>query len=536
MFKYLLPLLFSSQVVFAAVASTTVWEFRDTATGGAMVNGGGFNPSNAGGNATDYSQQNGSQFNGSDLATSNGTTNPCTVTSASHNFVSTDVGNFIRIASGGTFTATWYEIVSVAANAATLDKACASGASTSAGVWREGGALVSGAADNTWSGVVSCGNMIWFKNGTYSPAAAMTIGACTSTTATTTAGYNSSRGDNPTGTSRPTISTAAVQFSAGNFNTLKNIIFTGTAASVVNSGQVSQLYNLKVTNTSTTAGRNAITSSVESFIANSEIVSYRGPAVSGTSGGVILIGNYIHDSDIGVTNSSTTAGIEIVNNIFDGMVTAAIQITAALVGPSLISGNTIYGFEDKVGIGLSLATATRSFRLINNIFYGLATGVSSVDAFTGGYFDAYNDYFNNTADVTNWTKGIGAVASNPAFKTVAEVTGTAGVISGSTLTDSLADFTNVVNNQDFVYIVSATGATAGKYLITSHTTTALTLNSAPGGSGTNAVYKVTTGHNFAIGLALKFKGFPGAFPATLTTSYVDVGAAQRHEYGRPVKH
>jgi hypothetical protein len=52
------------------------------------------------------------------------------VTSASHNFVSTDVGRVLRVDSGTGFTAGTYRIVSVASNAAVLDRAVGTTSST----------------------------------------------------------------------------------------------------------------------------------------------------------------------------------------------------------------------------------------------------------------------------------------------------------------------------------------------------------------------------------------------------------------------
>src|SRR4051812_13205674 len=103
---FLFTFLFGCHPAFAALPSTTVWEVRSTATA-ANVNGGGFNPSVAS-PGTDYSQQDASQFSGSDLASTVGTTNPCVVTSASHNFVSSDNGILIHINSGTNWTAGWY--------------------------------------------------------------------------------------------------------------------------------------------------------------------------------------------------------------------------------------------------------------------------------------------------------------------------------------------------------------------------------------------------------------------------------------------
>jgi hypothetical protein len=52
------------------------------------------------------------------------------VTSASHNFVASDVGRMLRVDSGTGFTAGTYRIVSVALNAATLDRAVGTAGST----------------------------------------------------------------------------------------------------------------------------------------------------------------------------------------------------------------------------------------------------------------------------------------------------------------------------------------------------------------------------------------------------------------------
>lgn len=116
--------------------ASTVWEIRPV--NGNDSNGGGFVPGLGG---TDFSQQNAAQFNFTDLVSANGTTNPCIVTSVSHNFAAADVGNIMHISAGTNWTTGWYEIVSAAANAATLDRACGSAAALTGGTWFEGGAL-----------------------------------------------------------------------------------------------------------------------------------------------------------------------------------------------------------------------------------------------------------------------------------------------------------------------------------------------------------------------------------------------------------
>src|SRR5471030_1199620 len=84
----------------------------------------------------DRSQANAAAFSGTD-----GTTDGAGVlSSASHNFVQADVGNFVNLQScTGTLTAGIYEVVSVAANAATLN--VSPGVSLSVCTWAEGGAI-----------------------------------------------------------------------------------------------------------------------------------------------------------------------------------------------------------------------------------------------------------------------------------------------------------------------------------------------------------------------------------------------------------
>src|ERR1051325_5937093 len=142
-----------------ALSAVTTWEVRtagsDTACSGGFVTGA---------SGTDYSQQDAAQFSGTNLASANGTTNPPQVTSATHNFVAADVGNIIQITAGTNWTAGFYQIVSCAANAATLDRACGTAASISGGTWCEGGAL---AAPGIASGAKAQGNDVWIKAGTY---------------------------------------------------------------------------------------------------------------------------------------------------------------------------------------------------------------------------------------------------------------------------------------------------------------------------------------------------------------------------------
>lgn len=508
-----------------AVSASTVWEVRSTGTAG-NVNGGGFV---TGASGTDYSQQDASQYSGTNLASANGTTNPSVITSATHNFVAADVGNIIRISAGTNWTTGWYQIVSVAANAATLDRAVGTAAGLSNGTFAVGGAisLNSATTDNAFFGAIAAGNTVWVKNGSLTIAQASTGAAGGASQPIMMKGYNSSRGDNPTGSSRPTLALGANTFTVGNNWDVYNCIFTGTAAGIFSSASNGKVINCKFTNNSTTAARNCLVLGTNGYAFNCEAICYRGAAIAFSTAAQV-INCYIHDSDTGILNSGTTNASTITGNIIESNVTYAIRMAGANTGSTWIAGNTLYGGENKTGTGLSMISGNTAIRFINNIIYGFATGVSHADSAQTICFDDYNDYFNNTADVSGWTKGSNDKALDPGFTSVAQKTGTTATTSGSVLTQSGADFSTVTDNRDFCYIVSGTGITAGQYLITSHTTTTLTLDIAPGTSAVaDKVFKVTTGRDFSIGSNLRGQGFPGAFQAALSTSYTDMGAVQR---------
>lgn len=89
-----------------ALATGTIWEMRDSATTG-NVNGGGFNINNAA-FITDFT------------ATS-ATGNAPVIATASYNFAASDVNAWIYVRSGTNWTPGYYQITSVAANAATVN-------------------------------------------------------------------------------------------------------------------------------------------------------------------------------------------------------------------------------------------------------------------------------------------------------------------------------------------------------------------------------------------------------------------------------
>lgn len=522
-----------------ALAAATVWEIRQQATP-ANVNSGGFNPSNTGnggGPGTDFSQQLTAQYTFTDLA-STSASSWLVITSASHSFVGADCGNLIHINTTGTgahFTTGFYEIVSVSAGAATLDRACGSGADASGGTYHVGGALsLQDTTDQATCNAMVPGNKVWPLGGAAHPTYTLTGTLNINTAAGTTLsqisweGYAVTRGDKPTGSTRPAINGAA--FLCGNNFNFTSMIFSSSAAgNQVTLGSRCWMYLCKISNTSTTANLVAVTPGNYDTFLNCEIVCMRGRGLS-YGNEINVVNCYFHDSDIGILNSngSNNYGSTYISNIFDSMVTAALDYTGADDTSDIVEGNTFFGgITNKTGIGVAMVTNNANKRFWNNIFYGFVTGISCADssqALQGtSMLSNWNDYFNNTTDVSNITKGVQDIAINPNFANVGQLTGAAGVVSGSSLT--VASSSGIVANQDFVYIISGTGATAGQYLITAVVGNVLTLNAAPGGSGTNIAYQITTGRNF-LAQGLGNKGSLGVFPGGLTTGYQNIGAAQ----------
>ena len=510
-----------------ALTASLVYECMNNATAG-NVNGGGFDSSYGG---TDYTQQTTAQLALTDLA-STLASGWLTLTSATGGFTAAMVGNIVHIASGTNFTAGWYLItVFTNTNTVTVDRACGATADASAGVGKVGGAMsLNSTLDDDFFEILLAGNKVWMKNnGTYTLAENISVTADGGAqNPIIIEGYITTRGDVPTGSNRPVMAGAGYTMFFGDYVEFYNLRFTTTITNGLQPGAYNKIVNCKATNTSTSAGRVGITPGGLDVLINTESISYRGNALGSGNVSFVCLGCYFHDSNNGISSQATSA-FNIINCLIESNVNAAINLSGALTN-SLIIGNTLYGSEAKTGTGIIIATGTFArFLVMDNIIYGFTTGISHADAQNGGY-DNYNDFFNNTTDVSNWTKGANDQALNPTFTTMAQVTGTTATYAGSILTQTGADFSNVVDNQDFIYIKSGTGITVGQYLITAHTTTTVTTDLDAGENVAGDInFQVTTGRNFAIGLNLKAKGFPAAFQAGLTTGYTDIGAVQRQE-------
>lgn len=482
----------------------------------------------------DYSQGTSSITNNTDLASSNGTTNPSAVTSAGSPFGLNHVGNILHVTAGTNWTQNWYEIVSVSGVTATLDRAVGTSASISSGTFRVGGALsMNSTLDDEFFEVPVGRNNIYFNtNFSLGEAVSVASTSATGTNAISMKGYQNYRYDNPTGDNRPLISGTSFSLALGQYKVLSNFRITGTANPVLNTSTGGVMINLKVTNTTVGSGSVAITNSTNGLVFNCEAVSQNGVAVN-LSTSSRLIASYIHDSDIGVQTAAS--GAQVIFNVFEACRSYGFRNTSTGNEQfSTVLSNTFYGREAKIGTGIEFAVATThpSNMLFNNIFYGLTNGIVQLTAQKLSNIGDYNDFFNNTTNLTLSTPGLHDLAIDPSFGNAAQITGTTATTNGSVLTQSGGDFSSVQDNVDYLHVLSGTSVTTGGYLITSHTATTLTVNNTLGTSiAGNVVYFITTGHNFAVGPALSASGFPGTFQAGETSAYLNVGAAQRSGSG-----
>ena len=470
MIKQLLALFIFGVSLFAALPANTTWEVRNAGTD---TNGGGFK---AGGTGTDYSQQNSAQFSGTDLASTNGTTNPCVVTSATHNFVATDVDNIIQISAGTNWTAGFYQIVSTATNAATLDRACGSSATLSSGTWAVGGALKTLSKLNTAMSTIEIQQFAWVKaDTTYSVSSTQTFNFFARATSSiqrfvTIQGYSSTRGDEGT----PTIQASAGSFAIitiANNNNLDNLVFanfildcnsqtSSTGLDIQNNFTNPQ--NLKFTGCSTGfkatgfAGEctrcyaTGMLASGFGFSTNSTFqcyICYAGDSsASGVTGFGMVLGSCFSCFAVNLTGGSTSdgfgigtlslGGVQIVNSTCYNVTRDCYSVShpaASNLAPLTIL-NSIAAKPGRYGFNAVLAVPQGGWPEDYNACW-LSTGTACYNNWTAGAHDVTlsADPFTNGASqnfALNNTAGGGAAAKGVGFPGVLKVGGTGSLDLG----------------------------------------------------------------------------------------------------------
>lgn len=381
-----------------AIGSTAVWEVRAGAANSGLQ-GGFYVPT---GGSTDYSQQDTAQLSLTDIASDGAGTGLSSVTGG---FTAAMVGNGIYI-TGGTATAGWYQITAYTdGNNITIDRSC--GLSKTGVTGRVGGATIFA---NTPIAAVVAGNTVYIKAGaTHTLAANIVTGNATAALPVKVYGYNTTRGDNPTGTNRPYMAGGAYYFSSGDYWFVHNLRGDGTAAAMVFDNQGGYI-NCKAQNTSGTAGRVAMRAYLAGAIAiDCEIISDAGVGLDDQVASVVVFGGYIHDCGTnGMSTSSTGGYYHVQHTIFD---TCAVGIsgTTGVKGPVL---NCVFYNCSTAGVQLTTGTG---LTLLNNIFDTCGIGVDVSTGAQGTHYEDFNNFYNCTTDRNYVLVGANSVDTAPSF-------------------------------------------------------------------------------------------------------------------------
>ncbi len=398
------------KLCFAAIHADTIWEVRQGATAN-NVNGGGFNSSNAS-PGTDRSQQDAAFDSGTDLASADGDAVPAVITSASHNFVAADHGNIIHITeTGDGFTVGWYEIVSTATNAATLDRAVGTDGAKTGGDWYLGGAMsLNSTLDDDFFEQTVAGNIIYMENNDSPYSLGENIELITDGTSAlpiNIIGYNDtdSRTVIPTGTDRPLIAAGSTITSWDNDWTVKNLRLTTTATGGLRVDTGGIIENCASNNSNAGANRNAFWADHSVRVINCDGQSALGGAFF--MGAVVkVISCYAHDSNKGYDMSSHQASV--LKSIADTCTTSGINLGAARESNTIV-GNVIYN----CGTGIIGSTSIKSLITDNIIAGNVTKGISWTSEIKNNVFD-YNTYDDNTGgDTSNVTKGVHSITDDP---------------------------------------------------------------------------------------------------------------------------
>lgn len=396
-----------------ALSGSVVWEVDRGYASASDNNGGGFDPSvttpgtdytyGAGQTRITWLAAGGTYTN--DLAATNVANS--VLTSASRNFVAADVGNVIHITAGTKFVAGWYTIISVATNAATLDRNCTdTTGNASAGSGYLGGTFLTVGG----AGVAHVGsNKIWVKysSGYYTATStsanvangkiSLTAGAAA--TPTVLRGYETTRGDETA--NRPTFAWGVNALNSylvtlNSPSAVENLVINGQAATysqtggIYSSGGVARHCRL----TELLAATNNIG---VLLLHDCEVDNCTGGTNTFSQGGggalIYLVDCWIHDNtDTYVLGQQTTLYVS--NCVFhNGGSNADIRTTGATAifvdhctfyasGVNAIAVTTAPAFmtiqnchfQETGGAAISLSAAYGSVRLVNNSFYSNTGG------------------------------------------------------------------------------------------------------------------------------------------------------------------
>lgn len=381
-----------------AIGATAVWEVRANASNSGLQ--GGFYVTTGG--STDYSQQDTAQLVLTDIASDGAGT---ALSSATGGFTSAMVGNGMYITGGGT-TAGWYQIATyVDGNNITIDRSC--GASKTNVTGRIGGATI---CANTPLSIAVAGNTIYIKaDGTHTLAANCSLSNSSANLRAKVIGYNTTRGDAPTGTNRPYIACGAYYFSAGDYWGVENLRFTGSAAAMVVDNQ-GYYKNCKAQNDSVTASRVGMRMYFAgAFAIDCEIISDAGVGVDVQVGQTAYYGCYIHDCGTMGLSVGSVGTYWLLDHTIVDTCPIGISGTTGVKGPIL---NCVFYNCSTAGVQLTTAT---SLTILNTIFDTCTIGIDLSDGQKAIHYENYNNFYNCTTDRNYILVGDASVDADPSF-------------------------------------------------------------------------------------------------------------------------
>src|SRR5713101_4699849 len=299
----LLSLLLTTRLCGAAITAATIWEVRPNT--GDNTFGACFDSTiaNAG---TDYSQQATAQLALTDIAITT-----TAVTSTTGGFTAAMIGNCLRLNTTGTgahCVLGWYQVTAfTSSTAVTIDRDATTGGAGVACSGKVGGATKSLSGQTTTalssSGGAVAGNKVWIKNETWAENATLN-----GNNTVTWEGYNATRGDAPTGATRPhnntNVNGAALTISSSN-NVLKSLWFSVTAGAnngITDSG-LTTTYSAVRSSGNTAAGFALSGTNFVCLGCEADTNTTSGFALTGAG---LIVGSYVHgNTTTGITTSQT---------------------------------------------------------------------------------------------------------------------------------------------------------------------------------------------------------------------------------------
>jgi len=371
-----------------ALHADTVWEVRSA---GSNNNGGGWH--DAGGASADHSQQDAANESWTNLSISGST---LTDDDAGGKFTASMLGNIINVLTSGRFE------ISTVTDGDNVELDRSPGNDTGLTGY-EGGAVADlEQIDN----IIVAGNTVHVKAGTYVAGGALSFTAGGSATPVVIEGYNSSRGDNPTGTNRPLLTMGANAITTGLYTQFRNFRMTSSAATFFSLGTISMIVNCAIDHTNT---GDAVAAGQSASVIDCDITS-NGTGIDCGGYGVRIHGCYIHDLSIGIELDQYACSIEFC--ILDTCSTYGIYLSGVGARHSQdITNNVFYSCTDAIYAGV----AVYGNKIMSNSFSDGTDGIHITSSSPHNHID-YNNWYNNGGnDVTNVSKGDNATANDPLF-------------------------------------------------------------------------------------------------------------------------